>query len=176
MEVDREEQLLNEISIYLTYNTLNNKFTWILDQYGDFENWQSIGGVLYRALFEGGPTKAIRGIGSIRHFDRPDEQRDIYIYISHQHGLENGIGMQMFGVSVGNRIGGNATNVIVQGASGVVRTLNDLFRDEYDIVYERRRAHIEHMQDFDDYLRGLDEVNNIHSHPIIRNNRRLRDQ
>jgi hypothetical protein len=173
MEEDREEQLLNDIYVHLTYNTIDNKYTWIGGHHPDFEDWERVGdGVIFRALFEGGPAKAIRGFGIIRHFEQPDERRNIYIYIPRGHELEDDIELQLFVVSVGD----GRRGVIVQGTAGVVRELDDLFRDDYDTLYERQRAHRVHMLDFEGYLGRLDRADGINPVPVVRNNRRMRDE
>jgi hypothetical protein len=151
MDLKLEERMLNEICKNLAFKTPSGKYT--INPL-----------LLYRTLFSDGPTRVVIGSARIRHFERDDEQKDIYVYVLGDHGLETEINRQMFGICVSDRLGGNTTTVAARGISGVLNTLNGLCRDEYDILYERRIGHGEHMLDFQEYLRRTDDVNNI---PVI---------
>ena len=152
MDLKLEERMLNEIYKNLAFKTPSGKYTMNPLP-------------LYRDLFSDGPTRVVIGSARIRHFERDDEQKDIYVYLL--GGLETEINMQMFGICVRDRLGGDATTVAARGISGVLNTLNGICRDEYDLLYERRIGHGEHMLDFQEYLRRSDAVNNIFSYPVI---------
>ena len=101
--MNREIQLLNELREYLVDNTSDTRFVWFSGE-EDVQFWESEGGPIFRALFRGGPRRALLGIGRNRYFNREHEFINIYI----RPVFELGVGYrenharQLFEVCTGN--------------------------------------------------------------------------
>jgi hypothetical protein len=152
--MNREIQLLNELREYLVDNTSDTRFVWFSGE-EDVQFWESEGGPIFRALFRGGPRRALLGIRRNRYFNREHEFINIYI----RPVFELGVGYrenharQLFEVCTGNTPDSEQKFEGV-GFEGVARILSTQFYDEYDVVNDRLRNHRGRVDDFERGLRN----------------------